>query len=52
MKTIIIKKAELTSSAVGLGCMRIASLSESSLASYIEYCAEIGINFFDHADIY
>jgi predicted oxidoreductase len=32
--------------------MRINALDESDLIRYIEGCIELGINFFDHADIY
>lgn len=40
-------------SAIGLGCMRLAGLSEEKeVADLIDACLEEGINFFDHADIY
>ena len=38
--------------AVALGCMRIDSLDNDKLCHYIDTCMEMGINFFDHADIY
>lgn len=52
MNTIDIGKSGLPGSSVVLGCMRIASLSETAAASYISKALEWGINFFDHADIY
>lgn len=39
-------------SAVALGCMRLERLSVSEAAAYIEKAMELGVNYFDHADIY
>lgn len=39
-------------SAVALGCMRIESLEKKAAPAYLEKAVELGINFFDHADIY
>ena len=39
-------------SAVVLGCMRLEALSEQQAAAHLEKAAELGITFFDHADIY
>ena len=39
-------------SAVALGCMRIEGLEEKAAPGYLEKAVELGINFFDHADIY
>lgn len=40
-------------SAIGLGCMRLAGLQdERGVGALIDACMELGINFFDHADIY
>ncbi|MGV3079943.1 aldo/keto reductase [Streptococcus sp. 32226D021BW] len=39
-------------SRIGLGCMRMASLSEKETAKVLETVVEQRINFFDHADIY
>lgn len=39
-------------SQIALGCMRINNLSMEELDSYIHTALELGINFFDHADIY
>ncbi len=37
---------------IALGCMRIASLSKSEIQNLIGTSMELGINFFEHADIY
>lgn len=39
-------------SAVALGCMRLERLNTTDAAAYIAKAMELGINFFDHADIY
>ena len=39
-------------SAVALGCMRLGSLTVSEAARYLNKAVELGIDFFDHADIY
>lgn len=38
--------------AIGLGCMRITELEKNEIPDYLSHCLELGINFFDHADIY
>lgn len=39
-------------SAVALGCMRLEGLDTAKAAAHIEKAVELGVNFFDHADIY
>ena len=39
-------------SAVAMGCMRLTALNTQQAAAHIEKAAELGVNFFDHADIY
>ena len=39
-------------SAVGGGCMRIADMDAKAADAYVKTALELGINFFDHADIY
>ena len=39
-------------SPIGLGCMRMASLTETEAEKVIRTAMENGITFFDHADIY
>lgn len=50
MKHMLINGVE--TSRVGLGCMRIGEMSVEKLEELIAKCLEVGINFFDHADIY
>lgn len=45
-------KSGLLASNVSLGCMRMASLSDSDAAKVIQTAYENGINLFEHADIY
>lgn len=52
MKYIHIKNTDLKVSEVGLGCMRIANMEEQMVDSLIKEAIDLGINFFDHADIY
>ena len=42
----------MTASAVSLGCMRMAALDEKSVDTIMDKAIELGINYFDHADIY
>lgn len=52
MKYQKLGKSELNVSVVAAGCMRMAGMSESEGALFIEKALDLGINFFDHADIY
>lgn len=52
MKFIDIKNSDLKVSNIALGCMRIAKLSVEELEKLIIRAVELGVNFFDHADIY
>ena len=52
MKTMKFGSTDLLVPAIGLGCMRITELDESAVPAYIAQCLDLGINFFDHADIY
>lgn len=47
-----IGQTELRGSRVALGGMRMASLSLKEATEVLLTCQELGINFFDHADIY
>lgn len=42
----------VVSSAVAVGCMRISGIGEAGLSRLIHTALELGVNFFDHADIY
>jgi len=52
MKKIDIGKSGLVAPEIALGCMRLAALSASEAAEVIRTTIEVGINFYDHADIY
>lgn len=52
MRRINLGNTGLKVPAVALGCMRIGSLPVSDLSEYINLAYELGIDFFDHADIY
>ncbi|SEP39599.1 aldo/keto reductase [Propionispora vibrioides] len=52
MRKIDIGKGEILASAISLGCMRMAKLTEKEANIMINTALEEGIDFFDHADIY
>lgn len=53
MKTMTIGQNKIKASEIGLGCMRLTGLKEKKdVTKFIETAVELGINFFDHADIY
>ena len=43
---------QISTSAISLGCMRMAGLEEKRVDEIIDCALGNGINFFDHADIY
>ena len=51
MKTIKIG-GKIQTSAVSLGCMRMARLDEKRVDAIMDTALENGIDHFDHADIY
>ena len=52
MKTFHLGKTTLSVPAVALGCMRITELEIAEVSDYLSLAIDLGINFFDHADIY
>jgi predicted oxidoreductase len=52
MKAIDIGKSGLLASEISLGCMRINGLAQQEADLLINTALEVGIDFFDHADIY
>lgn len=52
MEKIKIGSSQLSTSQLGLGCMRMASESLDKAVKVIDTAYEQGITFFDHADIY
>jgi predicted oxidoreductase len=52
MKPTLIIGDALPASAIALGCMRVAGMTDAEAARRIETALEAGVSFFDHADIY
>lgn len=52
MKRMLLGTSSLEVPVIAAGCMRINTLDGESLESYINKCMELGMNFFEHADIY
>ncbi len=52
MKTMKLGAGKLQVPVIALGCMRMNTLDNRQTEAYLEKCLELGINFFDHADIY
>lgn len=52
MKKIKLGQSDLQVSALALGCMRMAGLDLAQAKEVIQTSLDLGINFFDHADIY
>lgn len=52
MEYIQLPKTDLKVSKVALGCMRIADKSVDEVEELVASALDMGINFFDHADIY
>ena len=51
MRTILLG-GKISVPEIGLGCMRINGLDKRQLESHIRTSIELGVNFFDHADVY
>ena len=52
MKKMSLGNSDLNVPTIAVGCMRMNGLEDNQLASYLAFCLENGMNFFDHADIY
>lgn len=52
MNTIKVKNSNLVIPEIALGCMRISSMPIDEVKDLIQTSYDVGINFFDHADIY
>ena len=52
MKIINLGGSPLQVPAVAVGCMRIDQLDVDQADRFIQHCLDLGLNFFDHADIY
>ncbi len=52
MKKMTLGSGSLEVTVIAAGCMRINTLDEDDIEVYINKCMELGMNFFEHADIY
>ena len=52
MRQIQIGQSKIQASQLALGCMRMDKLSIEEAMKVIKTALDLGINFFDHADIY
>ena len=52
MNSIYLGGTTLKAPAIGLGCVKLADLDAQSALNLIEQSIDLGVNFFDHADIY
>lgn len=52
MRYVDIKGTDMKASRLALGCMRIAGKSVDEVEELVRTALDLGINFFDHADIY
>lgn len=52
MKKIQLGTSQLEVSNIALGCMRMNALSKQKAEGVVKNALDLGINFFDHADVY
>jgi predicted oxidoreductase len=52
MKTVKVGSSGILASEISLGCMRIGGMENSKLDELISTSLDLGIDFYDHADIY
>ncbi|MEG1426133.1 MAG: aldo/keto reductase [Oscillospiraceae bacterium] len=52
MRNLSIGNGKIVAPEIGLGCMRITGVEKKEAKNLIETAMDLGINFFDHADIY
>jgi predicted oxidoreductase len=52
MKTYAVPNSDLTVPSVVLGLMRIAKMSDADIQKLVGAALDVGITFFDHADVY
>lgn len=52
MKQIVIGKQKITAPAIITGCMRFADFDKQQMNHFIHASMDLGVNIFDHADIY
>lgn len=52
MREILIGEGKISAPVIVAGCMRMADFDRQQMNHYIHTALELGIHFFDHADIY
>lgn len=52
MKSITLGQSDLLVPVIGLGCVKLADVSVQDATRLVQTALDLGINFFDHADIY
>ena len=52
MRTIPLGESDLQVPVVAVGCMRMSRLQAAEAERFVQTAMELGMNFFDHADIY
>lgn len=52
MNTLRIGTSEIQASEISLGCMRIGGMAPEAVDELLRTCLDLGIDFYDHADIY
>ncbi|WP_102336518.1 aldo/keto reductase [Salimicrobium jeotgali] len=52
MKRMNLGTSDLSVPEIGLGCMRMAGMTKNDARAMIDKSMDLGIDFFDHADIY
>jgi len=52
MKSIALGKTSLQVPTVAVGCMRMTQLEPAQASTFVQTAFDLGMNFFDHADIY
>ena len=52
MKSITLGQSDLLVPVIGLGCVKLADISVQDATLLVQTALDLGINFFDHADIY
>ncbi|MBP3704747.1 MAG: aldo/keto reductase, partial [Clostridia bacterium] len=52
MRTMKLGRTDLEVPVMALGCMRLAGADRKQAAQFISTALDLGLNFFDHADIY
>lgn len=52
MRTIQLGKSDLNVPVIAVGCMRINNIEKPAAERFVRTALDLGLNFFDHADIY